>query len=233
MRLVLGRGVERPDVQVPRVFAGGGMARAGLGEAWLCIFADDNDAKKRATYAANWGNDHLAGPDVADLTTADLPGHTDLAWASFPCQDLSLAGDYAGLKGKRFGTFWPFWGLMKSLAEEGRAPSVTALENVCGALTSHEGKDFAAISAALADSGYRFGAVVIDAIHFLPQSRPRLLSLAHTNRWRFQSISRTRTPIRFGIPQLLSPRTRICQRNQKPPQVCREAFYSAGRRRSR
>ena len=87
---------------------------------------------------------------------------------------LSLAGDYIGLKGKRSGTFWLFWRLMKALAKEKREPSVIVLENVCGALTSHSGKDFAAIGAALAEGGYRFGVVVIDAIRFVPQSRPRL-----------------------------------------------------------
>ncbi len=155
-------------------FAGGGMARAGLGEAWECVFANDIDPKKRASYALNWGTDHLTPGSVADLTTAEVPGRADLAWASFPCQDLSLAGDYAGLKGARSGTFWPFWRLMQALAVEGRAPGLIALENVCGALTSHDGKDFAAIGAALASSGYRFGAFVMDAVHFLPQSRPRL-----------------------------------------------------------
>ena len=48
------------------------------------------------------------------------------------------------------------------------------LENVRGALNSHEGKDFAAIGNALSCAGYQFGAVVIDAVEFLPQSRPRL-----------------------------------------------------------
>lgn len=159
-------------------FAGGGMARAGLGEGWACLFANDFDPKKGASYAANWGAAELKIDDVAALTTADLPAGADLAWASFPCQDLSLAGAGAGLKGERSGTFWPFWELMKDLAAEGRAPRLIALENVCGALTSHGGKDFAAIGAALAGAGYRFGALVLDAVHFLPQSRPRLFIVA-------------------------------------------------------
>lgn len=159
-------------------FAGGGMARAGLGPAWSCLFANDFDPKKAASYAANWGADHLKVGDVAKLTPADLPGSADLAWASFPCQDLSLAGAGAGLKGDRSGTFWPFWKLMKSLDDEGRAPHMIVLENVCGALTSHGGKDFAAIGAALAGGGYRFGAMVVDAAKFLPQSRPRLFIIA-------------------------------------------------------
>ena len=116
--------------------------------------------------------------DVAGLTAADLPGAADLAWASFPCQDLSLAGVGAGLKGSRSGTFWPFWELMKALRDDGRAPRMIVLENVYGALTSHGGKDFATICAALAGEGYRFGAMLIDAAHFVPQSRPRLFIVA-------------------------------------------------------
>lgn len=155
-------------------FAGGGMARAGLGAHWTCLFANDFDPKKAASYAANWGKDHLVIGDVAALKAADLPGTADLTWASFPCQDLSLAGAGAGLKGERSGTFWPFWKLMKALSQEGRAPRLIALENVCGALTSHDKKDFAAIGTALTGAGYWFGALVIDAVHFVPHSRPRL-----------------------------------------------------------
>lgn len=163
-------------------FAGGGMARAGLGDRWQCLFANDVDSKKGASYARNWGNEHLRIEDVAALTTADLPGRADMAWASFPCQDLSLAGSYVGLKGERSGTFWPFWQLMTSLAGEGRAPAVIVLENVCGALSSHGGEDFAAIGSALTRGGYRFGAVVMDAVHFVPQSRPRLFIVAIDSR---------------------------------------------------
>jgi DNA (cytosine-5)-methyltransferase 1 len=159
-------------------FAGGGMARAGLGGEWECLFANDIDEKKGASYATNWGSSRLKIKDVGKLTTVELPGCADLAWASFPCQDLSLAGDYVGLRGERSGTFWLFWRLMTALAKEERVPSVIVLENVCGALTSHGGKDFAAIGSALGDGGYRFGAVVMDAVRFVPQSRPRLFIVA-------------------------------------------------------
>lgn len=158
-------------------FAGGGMARAGLGEGWTCLLANDINERKGASYATNWGDEHLVIRDVAELTIADLPGRADLAWASFPCQDLSLAGNGAGLAGERSGTFWPFWRLMESLAAARGAPALVALENVCGALASHEGKDFAAIGRALSGA-YRFGALVIDAVHFVPQSRPRLFVIA-------------------------------------------------------
>ena len=159
-------------------FAGGGMARAGLGADWRCLFANDFDRKKASAYRRNWSGDVLDVGDVRSLGASDLPDRADLAWASFPCQDLSLAGGGAGLRGDRSGVFWPFWDLMRGLAAEGRAPGLVVLENVPGTLTSHGGKDFAAICAALREGGYRCGALVIDAARFVPQSRPRLFVVA-------------------------------------------------------
>jgi DNA (cytosine-5)-methyltransferase 1 len=166
-------------------FAGGGMARAGLGKSWRCLFANDFDAMKVAAYVRNYGDADIKLEDVAKLTLDDLPARpSDLAWASFPCQDLSLAGDYAGLGRERdaaqtrSGSFWPFWKLMRGLAEAGRSPRAIVLENVYGCLTSHAGRDFAAIGSALSNSEYRFGAIVINASHFVPQSRPRVFFIA-------------------------------------------------------
>lgn len=155
-------------------FAGGGMVRAGLGERWRCLFANDFDPAKAVAYRANWGDEGLCGGDIAGLIAADLPGVAELMWGSFPCQDLSLAGVGAGLGGGRSGTFHDFWGLARSLVAEGRAPRIVAVENVCGTLTSHGGRDFEAICRTFADAGYRCGALVINADRFLPQSRPRL-----------------------------------------------------------
>jgi DNA (cytosine-5)-methyltransferase 1 len=156
-------------------FAGGGMVRAGLGSHWQCLFANDFDLKKGRIYRQNWGDTgELKSASVELLRTADLPGTANLVWASFPCQDLSLAGAGAGLKGERSGTFWPFWNLVTDLVEEGRVPPLIVLENVCGALTSHGGKDFATICKAMLDAGYSVGALVMNALLFVPQSRPRL-----------------------------------------------------------
>ena len=88
----------------------------------------------------NWGDSEISHGDVRSVSTTDLPGQANLVWASFPCQDLSLAGGGAGLKGERSGTFWPFWKLIKSLVAENRAPEIIVLENVCGTLTSHNGR---------------------------------------------------------------------------------------------
>jgi DNA (cytosine-5)-methyltransferase 1 len=161
-------------------FAGGGMARLGLGEDWRCLFANDFDPIKAATYQANFPNadGHFHHGDVWALGPEDLPGHADLAWASSPCQDFSLAGARAGLAGGRSSAFFGFWRLMQALGVEGRAPSVIVIENVVGLLTSHGGADFRALCRALGEQGYAFGALEIDAACLTPQSRPRVFVVA-------------------------------------------------------
>jgi len=171
-------GPQKPQLNFYEFFAGGGMARAGLGSEWNCLFANDFDAKKGAAYTQNWGEEHMVIDDVRNISPDDLPGYADLVWASFPCQDFSLAGGGAGLRGERSGAFWPFMTLCEELAREGRAPSMIALENVVGTLTSHGGKDFEAIIRSLVELGYRPGAFVVDAALFVPQSRPRLFIIA-------------------------------------------------------
>lgn len=159
-------------------FAGGGMARAGLGSGWRCLLANDFDAAKARAYVQNWGGEDFRLADIHKLTADDLPGHADLAWASFPCQDLSLAGAGRGLDGARSGAFFGLAALIASLRAQARAPKILALENVVGLLTSNGGADFVALGRALQKLGYRFGALTLDAIHFTPQSRPRLFVIA-------------------------------------------------------
>jgi len=160
-------------------FAGGGMARLGLGKHWRCAFANEWCPKKATAYRAHFGRcAELKQDDVANVVARDLPGIADMAWASFPCQDLSLAGMGAGLEGVSSGSFKPFWTLICRLAEEGRAPRIITLENVVGALTSHNGRDFETLLCSLTKTGYRAGAMVIDAIRFVPQSRPRIFIVA-------------------------------------------------------
>ena len=159
-------------------FAGGGMARLGLGAGWTCAFANDFDPLKAATYRANFpdGAEHFHQGDVWKLAAGDLPPGADLAWASSPCQDFSLAGARAGLGGGRSSAFFGFWRLIEALGPD--APRAVVIENVSGLLTSHGGADFAALCRALADRGYSFGALEIDAARFVPQSRPRVFVIA-------------------------------------------------------
>ena len=176
-------------------FSGGGMARLGLGRRWECLFANDFCEKKARAYRSNFnGAPELMVRDVGQLSTRELPDRPSLVWASFPCQDLSLAGNGAGLKGERSGTFWPFWRLMETLVRERRGSPLIVLENVVGTITSNGGCDFCAILQSVVDAGYRVGALVINAVHFVPQSRPRLFLLAVDSAIQLPSSLTTSSP---------------------------------------
>jgi DNA (cytosine-5)-methyltransferase 1 len=159
-------------------FAGGGLARLGLEPDFACVFANDFDPAKANAYRTAWGEADMRQGDIWSLSSADLPGQAALAWASFPCQDLSLAGARRGLAAPRSGAFWGFHRLIEKIAHEKRAPDVLALENVSGLLSSHGGADFTALVHALDGLGYRVGALEVDAALFTPQSRPRLFIIA-------------------------------------------------------
>src|SRR5262249_32396028 len=159
-------------------FAGGGLARLGLEPDFTCTFANDIEPAKARAYAAAFAGDEMRVGDIWNLAPSDLPGRAALAWASFPCQDLSLAGARAGLAAPRSGAFWGFHRLIEKLAHERRAPEILALENVTGLLSSHGGADFTALIHALDGLGYRVGALEIDAALFVPHSRPRLFIIA-------------------------------------------------------
>lgn len=167
-----------PPFTFHEFFAGGGMARLGLGAGWDCVFANDFDPLKAGAYRANFGGGHFAEGDIWKLEAADLPGRPDLAWASSPCQDLSLAGRRGGLDGGRSSAFWGFHRLIEGMAAQGRAPALLVIENVSGLLSSNGGADFTALCAALHGLGYRFGALEVDAALWLPQSRPRVFVIA-------------------------------------------------------
>ena len=155
-------------------FAGAGMVRAAFGPRWDLAFANDIDPKKCASYRANWGGDHLLEGDVAQVDPQVLRQPIDLYWASSPCQDLSLAGARKGLNGSRSSAFFAWMTHVSLAVKAGFAPRILAFENVRGLITSNNGKDFQEVARAFRANGYRFGALEIDASHFLPQSRPRV-----------------------------------------------------------
>ena len=168
-------------------FAGGGMARAGLGECWRCVFANDINPAKSASYIANWGGEHLKICDVADLTADDIPERVSLCWASPPCTHVSLAGRGSWRDGLTPGLrrldglgpeAWASFTLAKALHNEGRAPRLIVLENLPDLITVNVGEDFDRICDTLTGMGYRYGCVVIDAALFTPQSRERLFVIA-------------------------------------------------------
>ena len=113
-------------------FAGSGLVRLGLEPEFQTLWANDNCTKKRAVYVANNppGEFHLGS--IQHVKGVDLPA-ADLAWASFPCQDLSLAGDLNGMEtGTRSGLFWEWTRVIEELDECQKRPPILVAENVVG-----------------------------------------------------------------------------------------------------
>lgn len=154
------------------------MARAGLGNNWKCVLANDFDHIKVKCYAENWGTDDLIPGDIRAVPSTIVPDSLDLAWASTPCQNFSSAGMGEGLLGASSSVFMAWWEIIQKKYVNGTHPKVIVLENVRGLLKSRNGQDFRTVAESFGCSGYRFGVVVVDTIHFLPQSRPRIFLVA-------------------------------------------------------
>lgn len=166
-----------PKPRVAEFFAGSGLVRDGLGLWFKTVWANDICPKKAAIYAANFGDQELSLKPIEQVSGSEVPP-VDLAWASFPCQDLSLAGKLAGMKrGSRSGLFWEWLRVLDEMPAHAK-PRVLAIENVVGFLIAENGAHFRDAYMALRERNYRVGALVIDTIHFLPQSRPRAFVVA-------------------------------------------------------
>lgn len=163
----------KPPLARPRAldfFAGSGLATAGLSASFDVVWANDVSEKKAAIYRANHAGHEFRLGSIEHVRGAELPA-AELSWASFPCQDLSLAGAQAGLASGRSGLVWQW---LRVLDESERKPAVVALENVVGLVSAAGGANYRALHAALTQRGYRVGALLLDAIRWLPQSRPRI-----------------------------------------------------------
>src|SRR5690606_26373193 len=88
----LGRGDHLASCGFYEFFAGAGLVRLALSPEWRVLWANDISPKKRLVYVQNFGEDQFVLGDIADVFAEDLPKGGQMAWASFPCEDLSLAG---------------------------------------------------------------------------------------------------------------------------------------------
>lgn len=166
-----------PTLRAAEFFAGIGLVRLALErQGWNVVYANDIDPKKAEMYRAKWPeDDHLVVGDIHKIDPQSVPD-CELFTASFPCNDLSIAGKWEGLNGKESSAFW---GLIRILQEMGdRRPACVLLENVVGFLMSHGGRDFEQALLALNKLGYLVDAVILNAVHWTPQSRARMFVVA-------------------------------------------------------
>lgn len=95
-----------------------GLERAGAGRVvWQC----EIDPFARGVLARHW-------PDAQrfeDVKQMENPPHVDILCGGFPCQDVSVIGERAGLDGDRSGLWWAMVRLVGALR-----PTYVVVENV-------------------------------------------------------------------------------------------------------
>ena len=155
-------------------FAGSGLVSHALSPYFKMVWANDICPKKAAVFRANHEGAPLALGSVTEVNGEQLPPAL-LSWGSFPCQDLSLAGDGEGIRAKRSGLVWEWLRVMDEMPTR---PSILAAENVGGLVSVNNGAHYRELHKALAERGYRVGPLLLDAVHWLPQSRPRVFVVA-------------------------------------------------------
>jgi len=161
---------------------------------WQVVFANDISKKKQEMYEAFFPDDeaHYLVGDIFDIDPRQVPA-TTLATCSFPCIDLSLAGNMSGIiDGGHSSAFWGFIKMLK--AQEVSAPPIVLVENVPGWLHSNRGMDFRVTVEALNDLGYACDVFVLDALRFTPQSRLRVFLIG------------TRLPVSYTTMELILTR---------------------------
>lgn len=167
-----------PVFTAAEFFAGIGLVRLALESTkqWRVVFANDIDEDKAEMYRDNWPkNDHLVVGDIHKLDPMSIPT-CDLFTASFPCNDLSIAGKWEGLSGKESSAFWGLIEIIRAMGD--RKPPLVMLENVVGFLMSRQGADFEQALVALNSLGYTVDAFILNAVRWVPQSRARLFVVA-------------------------------------------------------
>ncbi|MEZ4552965.1 MAG: DNA cytosine methyltransferase [Dehalococcoidia bacterium] len=166
----------RLPLRAAEFFAGIGLVRVALARSGIeVVFANDIEPFKRDMYVENFGDDDFLLADVRTLSGNTIPS-IDIATASFPCTDLSLAGWRRGFDGEQSSLYWEF---IRILEEMGSArPATVVIENVPGFLTSNGGADLESAISGLNRLGYTCDIILVDAAWFVPQSRRRMFIVA-------------------------------------------------------
>lgn len=174
-----------------------GFERAGFKTTWAC----EIDQKAQAVLRLRFPDAKLHD-DVCQIGAHNLKP-VDVVTFGSPCQDLSVAGKRAGLAGERSGLFHEAVRIIRELRERHGKPDFAIWENVPGAFSSNQGRDFAAVLQALADIGATDLAWrVVDSRFFgVAQRRRRVFLVADFGGERAEQVLALAQGVRGYSPQ--------------------------------
>lgn len=162
------------------LFAGiGGLRKAMEGAGGRCVFTSEWDKFAQQTYHANFPDNRPIAGDIREVEATDIPHH-DVLVAGFPCQPFSIAGvskknalgRLHGFLDETQGTL--FFDVLRILMHH--RPQAFLLENVKNLKSHDQGRTFEVIRRALTEElGYTLETRIIDAAHFVPQHRERIV----------------------------------------------------------
>jgi DNA-cytosine methyltransferase len=210
------------------LFAGVGGFDMGFEQAgWDCKFQVEWDKNCQQILNKHWP-DVPKWLDVSDVNGAEIPPVDCIIFGS-PCQDLSVAGKRAGLEGERSGLFHEAVRIIKEMrdATNGTFPRWTVWENVAGALSSNNGRDFGTVINEMAKAGAHLQEyALLDAQHFgVPQRRRRVFLVSC-----FDSATSERcpSPLLPVTESLRGDSKKGKQKGKEPASQVAESFGSDG-----
>lgn len=162
------------------LFAGiGGLRKAMESAGGRCVFTSEWDKYAQQTYLANFPDNRPIAGDIREVDAAAIPDH-DVLVAGFPCQPFSIAGVSKknalgrshGFDDETQGTL--FFDVLRILMAH--RPAAFLLENVKNLKGHDRGRTFEVIRRKLEDDlGYILQTRIIDAAHYVPQHRERIV----------------------------------------------------------
>lgn len=175
-----GEGTRNPSFTFIDLFAGIGGIRKGFeAHGGRCIWTSEWDKFSKQTYKANFPDCHEIAGDITLVDALKIPDH-DVLLGGFPCQPFSLAGvSKKNALGRQHGFLDETQGtLFFDVARiiDAKRPKAFVLENVKNLLSHDRGKTFAIIKRTLEqDLHYKIACRVVNAIHWVPQHRQRVI----------------------------------------------------------
>lgn len=162
------------------LFAGiGGLRKAMESAGGRCVFTSEWDRYAQQTYLANFPDNRPIAGDIREVDAGAIPDH-DVLVAGFPCQPFSIAGvskknalgRLHGFEDETQGTL--FFEVLRILMYH--RPAAFLLENVKNLRSHDRGRTFEVIRRKLEEElGYTLQTRIIDAAHFVPQHRERIV----------------------------------------------------------